>query len=83
MAAQSNGNEFPWFTINEYLSKSITAGSAIDVSNISAVSFNMDVNLTVGSLATPFRVISGTPIGIDSSTHTIQIDVNAFMFAMG
>ena len=77
------GTVQPWFTINEALSESVTASTDIDVSHISAVAFSVDVEVTIGSLGTAFPLTAGTPMGIDSSTKTIQTDVDAFMFAMG
>jgi len=83
MPASITGKTQPWFTINEFLSASVTANTAIDVNKITAVAFDIDVNLTVGSLGTAFALSAGTPMGIDSATETIKVDVNAFMFAMG
>jgi hypothetical protein len=83
MPASITGRVQPWFTINEALSDSVTASTNIDVSSISAVAFDVDVNITIGSLGTEFALSAGTPLGIDSSTKTIQTDVDAFMFAMG
>lgn len=83
MPAAITGQTQPWFTINETLSGAQTAGTPIDVSKITAVAFDVDVNLTIGSLGTAFSLTAGVPIGIDSSTSSISIDVNAFMFAMG
>ena len=83
MPASIQGKTQPWFTINELLSGSVTASTPIDVSKITAVAFDVDVGITIGGLTTPFILIAGTPMGMDSSTDTIQVDVNAFMFAMG
>ena len=83
MPASITGRVQPWFTINEALSESVTASTDIDVSRISAVAFSVDVEVTIGSLGTAFPLTAGTPMGIDSSTKTIQTDVDAFMFAMG
>ncbi|MFA6692029.1 MAG: hypothetical protein WCR98_08635 [Saccharofermentanales bacterium] len=83
MPASITGRVQPWFTINEALSDSVTASTNIDVSNISAVAFSVDVEVTIGSLSTAFPLTAGTPLGIDSSTEKIQTDVDAFMFAMG
>ena len=83
MPASITGKTQPWFTINEFLSKSVIASTSIDVANIAAVAFNADVNITIGSLSSTFYLAEGTPLGIDSSTSTISVDTDAFMFAMG
>lgn len=83
MPGSITGRVQPWFTISEEHSESVTASTDIDVSSISAVAFSVDVNLTIGSLGTAFVLSAFTPMGIDSSTKTIQTDVDAFMFAMG
>ena len=83
MPGSIQGKIQPWFTINEHLSKAVTASTAQSVENITAVAFDVDVDITLGSLATAFSLSAGTPLGIDSSTHNITINVDAFMFAMG
>lgn len=83
MPGSIQGKTQPWFTINEYLSTSVSAGANINVEKITAVAFDADVNITIGGLETAFALTSGTPLGIDSSTSFIQVDANAFMFAMG
>ena len=83
MPASIVGSVQPWFTINENLSKSVTASTPIDITGITAVAFDVGVNITIGSLSTAFYLAEGTPLGIDSSTSTIEVDANAFMFAMG
>ena len=83
MPASIQGKTQPWFTINELLSESVTASTNIDVESITAVAFDVDVNITIGGLTTAFALALGTPIGIDVTTSIIQTDVDAFMFAMG
>jgi len=89
MPASIQGKIQPWFTPNENLSKSVTASTDIDVSAITAVFFtdasgtSVDVALTYGSFATPFPIDSGVALGIDSSTDTIQVDIDCVMHAMG
>jgi len=83
MSGSIIGQTQPWFTINEELSKSVQAAGDTDVSRISAVAFDQDVMLTIGGLGTAFELPAYTPIGIDVTTSTIQVDVTAFMFAMG
>ena len=83
MPASITGQTQPWFTINEYLSKSVTSGETVSVERISAVAFDVDVNITIGALGTGFPLPAGTPIGIDTSTTQFSVDTGAFMFAMG
>ena len=83
MPASIQGKTQPWFTINELLSGAVTASTPIDVSKLTAVAFDVDVAITIGALTTPFTLTAGTPMGMDSSTDTVQVDVDAFMFAMG
>ena len=73
----------PWFTIDEYLSKDITSGELITTERITAVSFDIDVEITIGSLTTAVVLPVGVALGIDCSTKTISINTDAFMFAMG
>jgi hypothetical protein len=83
MPAAIQGQTQGWFTINEFLSKDVSANTDIDVDRITAVSFSEDVNIKIGSLATLFSLPAGVSMGIDSSTSVIQVDAAAFMFAMG
>ena len=83
MATSIQGHIQPWFTINEIKSNAVLASTNIIVDEISAVAFDVDVNITIESLGTAFPLTAGTAMGIDSSTNTIQVDVPAFMFAMG
>ena len=83
MPGAIQGKTQPWFTINEHLSKAVTAGTAIDVDRITAVAFDADVDISIGSLATAFTLPKGTPMGIDSGTSRIKVSAGAFMFAMG
>ena len=83
MAAGTAGKTQPWFTIREDISTQVSASTDISVRRISAVAFDTDVMLTIGSLGTPFELPAYTPIGIDVATSTIQVDIAAFMFAMG
>ena len=83
MPGSITGKVQPWFTINEELSDDVLADTDIAVTAISAVAFDVDVNITIGSLSTAFALTAGVPLGIDSANSTIQVDTNAFMFAMG
>ncbi len=83
MGGNIAGRTMNWFTINENLSRAVTAGELIDTSEISAVCFDEDVNLTCGNLSFTFPLTAGTPMGIDYTVDTISIDVAANMFAMG
>ena len=83
MPASITGKTQPWFTINSLLSDTVTTATPIDVTKITAVAFDVDVNITIDALATPFALSAGTPMGIDSNTETVTVDVDAFMFAMG
>lgn len=83
MPADLSGKVQPWFTINESLSTVVTASTNENVEKITAVAFDKDVDIIIGGLTTAFTLAKGVPMGIDSSTSTIQIDVDAFMFAMG
>ncbi len=83
MPASITGQTQPWFTINESLSGSVSSGVEISVAGVSAVAFNVSVNVTIGSLPEAFFLPVGTPLGIDSSTSSIMVDAPAFMFAMG
>ena len=82
MAASTTGRVMNWFTISEELSRTVTAGEEIDVTDISAVAFDNDVAVTIGTLTTPFELPAGTPLGVDVRTTTISVDVASFMFAM-
>lgn len=82
MASSITGKTMPWFTISEKLSAPVTAATDIDVSAIAAVSFDVNVAVTIGTLTTAFALPAGTSIGIDATTATIRIDADAFMFAM-
>ena len=83
MPGSIQGKTQPWFTINELLSKPVTASTNIDVDKITAVAFDVDVNITIGVLGTAFPLAAGVPMGMDSSTSIIQVSADAFMFAMG
>ena len=83
MAGSVLGRMQPWFTINEFLSKDVTASTSIDVTKITAVCFDSDVEITIGGLGTAFSLTSGTPLGIDNTTASISVDADCFMFAMG
>ena len=83
MPGSITGQTQPWFTVNEHLSKNISSGEVIEVGSITAVSFDEEVNITIGSLGTPFNIPVGTALGIDTSTSQFSIDTDAFMFAMG
>ena len=73
----------PWFTIDEFLSTDVTAGEVIDTERITAVSFSVEVNITIGALTTAFVLPVGVALGIDCTTKTISVDADAFMFVMG
>jgi len=83
MPGSIQGKVQPWFTINEHLSTDVVADTDESMEKITAVAFDVDVNITIGALTNAFALPAGTPLGIDSSTSTIQTDVDAFMFAMG
>lgn len=83
MPGSITGRVQPWFTINEHLSRAVTGNMSIDVEKITAVCFDIDVDITIGSLGTAFALPAGTPIGIDSSTSYVQVSTDTFMFAMG
>ena len=83
MPGAITGQTQPWFTINEHLSKDVTASTDIDVEKITAVAFDVNVRITIGALTTAFPLGAGMPLGIDTSTSVISVDVDAFMFAMG
>jgi len=82
MAASITGKTQPWFTICESLSTGMTAGQDLDARNIRAVAFKVDVNLTIGTLSESFALPANQPMGLDDETTSIQVDVDAFMFAM-
>ena len=82
MAASTVGRVMNWFTISEELSRPVTAGEVISTSKIAAVSFDMDVNVTIGDLGAAFSLPEGSALGIDVRTTKISIDVDAMMFAM-
>jgi len=83
MAGVIQGQTQPWFTINEHLSMSVTASTPIDATHITAVAFDDDVAVTIGGLTTSFELPKGTPLGIDTSTSSIKVNADCFMFAMG
>ena len=84
MAGNITGNVMNWFTVNPEKSlDSAPAGTDIDVSDISAVAFNEQVNITFGAMTAAFELPAFTPIGIDYTVDTIQIDTACTMFAMG
>ena len=83
MPGAIQGKTQPWFTINEHLSKEVSAGADVDVERITAVAFDVDVNITVGTLTSAFALPAGVALGMDSSTASFSVDVTAFMFAMG
>jgi len=89
MPGSITGKTQPWFTPNQTLSTEVSLDTDINVENISAVFFTnttgvaIDVELKIGGLATPFPLSAGVPIGIDDATKVIQVNADAFMFAMG
>ena len=83
MPGAITGKTQPWFTINEHLSQAVTAGDSLSTEYITAVAFDVDVNITIGSMPTPFALQAGVPLGIDTSTQAVSVDNDAFMFAMG
>ena len=83
MPGAIQGKSQPWFTINEYLSKDVSANVAVNVERITAVAFDADANITIGGLTKAFSLPKGVPMGMDSGTMTFKIDTAAFMFAMG
>lgn len=81
MPARISGHSQPWFTVSEGLSRAVTT-TAIDVQDITAVAFDVDVEVTFGALSTAFELSAFQPIGVDDTVATITVDTAAFMFAM-
>ena len=83
MPGAIHGKSMPWFTINEHLSMPAIANKPIDTTHITAVCFNVDVHITIGAMSESFELPKGTPMGIDTSTDTIKVGADCFIFCMG
>jgi len=83
MSGQIHGQTMPDFTVNEALSKSVTAGEQLNANTYSAIAFDADVSLTIGALSTGFQLKAFQPMRLDSSTQDFSADTSCFMFAMG
>ena len=87
MPGIANTQTMPWATRTPKYKKNMTAGVWVDASNITAVSFDTDVILTVRDREGNEDAADLPPFptweGLDTSVIEVMVDVSTVMHCMG